>query len=374
MDLTDNAKAILDATPDAIVIVDEAGNTVFANTQAEVLFGYREGRLIGRDVGELIPQRYRAKHVTYRSAFTKGAKVRPMQSDLGIIALRSDGTEFPVEISLSSVPTEHGTFVCSAIRDVTDRKAIEDALRVARDEAERANRAKSVLLSVASHDLRQPLQTLNILNAILAKNASDSIAETIAQQAEVLDAMGILLDGLLNIGKLESGAIRPDIVDCELQAIFRRLRAEFEPQAENKGLTFSVDTCDDMVRTDPVLLEQILQNLIANAISYTEHGSVCLRCRSNESVRIEVIDTGMGIPDDQVEAIFEEFYQLDREPGKGDGLGLGLSIVRRFAELLDHPVRVESTLGEGTCFSVTVPRSDRDADWSCTTESMSLSN
>jgi two-component system CheB/CheR fusion protein len=148
-----------------------------------------------------------------------------------------------------------------------------------------------------------------------------------------------------------------------MREIFRRLRSEFELQAEAKGLRLLVDDCEDIVRTDPGLLEQIIQNLIANAIRYTKKGLVQLRCLHLQGkVRIEVLDTGIGIPVDELDTIFEEFYQLRREPGEQrEGLGLGLSIVQRLTRLLDHPLEVESTPGEGTCFAVTLPRGTSSA-------------
>ncbi|MDJ0941557.1 MAG: ATP-binding protein [Woeseiaceae bacterium] len=354
-----NVTALLNSTPDAMVFVDESGTISFANRQVESMFGYEPDELVGQPVELLLPKRLRNKHEGYRGAFASEPRRREMGAGLELFGLRRDGTEFPVEISLSPVETEHGLLIAGAIRDVSDRVRIRNDLAAARDEAERANRAKSSFLAAASHDLRQPLQTLNLLNAVLRKTANcNHSVQAVEQQAQALGAMTDLLNSLLDISKLESGAITPDIADCQVRDIFRRLSSEFRTQAEAKGLELRVDDCEDVVRTDAGLLSQIIQNLVANAIRYTREGLVQLRClHMNETVRIEVADTGIGIPREELGSIFEEFYQLNREPGESrEGLGLGLSIVHRLAELLDHPLDVQSTPGQGTCFAVTLPR------------------
>lgn len=362
-----NVTALLNSTPDAMVFIDPEGRIVFVNAQTEAMFGYRPDELIGQPVEALMPRRFRQPHVGHRDAYAVAPRRRPMGQGLELFGLKRDGTEFPVEISLSEVETSNGMLISGAIRDATERVKIQTELTAARDEAQRANRAKSSFLAAASHDLRQPLQALSLLNAVLSKSAaSERTVRAVEQQGHALDAMTDLLNSLLDISKLESGAIKPDICDCQVQDIFRRLSAEFELQAEAKGLKLLVDDCEDVVRTDAGLLEQIIQNLVANAIRYTREGLVQLRClHMNENVRIEVLDTGIGIPGHELESIFDEFYQLHRAPGEPrEGLGLGLSIVHRLAELLDHPLDVESTPGEGTCFAVTLPRGAMPADTS----------
>lgn len=364
MDLTGElATNLLNAAPDPTVIVDTRGVIVFANALVEETFGYEPAELIEQPVETLLPKRFRAVHAKHRSRFFENPRSRPMGAGFELYGLHRDGHEFPVEISLSPVETRSGVLVSSAIRDITDRKAIERALVEARNDADRANRAKSAFLAAASHDLRQPLQTLTLLNTALGRIADPGsrVADIAAGEAQALSSMSELLSSLLDISKLEAGAVKPDIEDCSVKRIFERLRAQFSTQAEAKGLNLIVDECDDVVRTDATLLEQIVQNLIANAIRYTKRGLVRLRCLHHSTfVQIDVLDTGIGIPANELEFIFEEFYQAPRQPGeRREGLGLGLSIVRRVADLLELRLEVESTPGQGSRFTLNVPRGTR---------------
>jgi len=363
MNFTDQqTRALLDSAPDAMVIADENGTIVFVNAQTETLFGYSRQEFLGMPVEVLLPERFRTGHVSHRHSYTHAPQARSMGGNLDLYARRRDGSEFPVEISLSPFPTDSGLLISSTIRDVTDRKRMITQLRDARNEAEKANRAKSAFLAAASHDLRQPLQTLILLNSVLQKTANDPRAiSAAATQHEALASLSELVNALLNISKLESGAIRPDVEDCSVRSIFSHLKASFEEQASSKGLVLIVEECDEVVRTDRGLLQQIMQNLLANAIRYTREGRVRLRCMHERAfVRIEVLDTGIGIPLDHHDTIFEEFRQLNRTPGdRREGLGLGLAIVRRIALLLEHPIAVDSTPGQGSCFTVTVPRGAR---------------
>ena len=356
----DQIRAFLDAAPDAIVVTNQAGTIVFVNAQAESLFGYARGELIGSVVEVLVPERSRRPHSAQREAYFGSPIPRPMSAAVELCALRRDGTEFPAEVSLSPVRTAEGLFVSSAIRDITDRKAVEQQLIEARQIAERANRSKSAFLAAASHDLRQPVQALNLLHSVLNRivPAGSEAAGALASQANVLGVMSDLLNSLLDVSKLEAGVVQPNIEDCSVRAIFESLRAQFAELAEQKGLELIVDGGEDVVRTDSKLLTQIVQNLVANAIRYTAKGRVELRAKSAAAtVRIEVVDTGIGIPIDELEMIFEDFYQGRGHPGqRKEGFGLGLAVVRRLTELLGHPLEVDSTFGNGTRFALRVPR------------------
>lgn len=358
----DQIRAFLDAAPDAMVIVAGDGRIAFVNIETEALFQYERAELVGRPVEILLPERFRHAHEDHMARYLLAPRRRPMGASLDLHGLRKDGTEFPVEISLSPVATDAGHFVASTIRDVTARKAVERNLVEARELAEQANRAKSAFLAAASHDLRQPLQTLTLLSTVLSRVVPmDSTAATaVANQSEALRLMADLLNALLDISKLEAGVVKPDIQDVAVRRIFARLRSEFSALAEAKGLELRVDECDAVVRTDPTLLGQIIQNLVGNAIRYTHRGRIGLRClAAAETVTIEVMDTGIGIAADELDLIFDEFYQTrdDKVGGAREGVGLGLAIARRMADLLGCSLAAASTLGKGSRFSLTVPRS-----------------
>ncbi len=248
--------------------------------------------------------------------------------------------------------------------DVSERRATAQALAAAKKQAEQASAAKSRFLAAASHDLRQPLQTLTLLQELLAKTVEDKGAQKlIARLDEALGAMSGMLNTLLDINQIEAGAVRADVVSFPIDDLLDRLRDEFAYHARAQGLAMRVVRCGLSVRSDPRLLEQIIRNLLSNALKYTRRGKILVGCRRRgERLSIEIWDTGVGIPGEEIKAIFEEYHQLDnagRERRRG--LGLGLSIVERLCNLLGHPVRVRSAPGKGSVFSIEVARQSGDA-------------
>jgi PAS domain S-box-containing protein len=348
------ATTLLELAPDPTVIVDDGGNIVFANAQVQHTFGYSPGELIGKPVETLLPHRFRDAHPEHRARFTSRPKPRPMGAGLALFGLHKDGREFPVEISLSPVATDDGLLVVGAVRDATVQRAAEQQLAD-------ANRAKSRLLAAASHDLRQPLQTLNLLNRAASRQAGDNAAlRTILDRQQLaLDTMSALLASVLDISKLDSGGVHPQPRVAPLSEVFLRLRSDFEPVAADKGVNLTVDNPVEGVHTDHELLRRMLANLLSNAIRYTDRGTVALRSvRDGNALRIQVQDTGIGIPADQLERVFEEFYQIDHSSQRPEGLGLGLSIVQRYSALLRCPISVQSEVGVGTTFTVTVSHAE----------------
>jgi PAS domain S-box-containing protein len=351
-------RSVLDSLPDAMVIIDSAGRILFANSQVEALFGFNSDDIVNGPVEVLLPERFRQRHVGHRSGYSHNVRVRPMGMGLDLFATRKDGSEFPVEISLSPIKLNDEMLVAAAIRDVTQRRQVEQALKEARRDAEHANLAKSRFLATASHDLRQPLQTLALLNGALRRMITDAdCKEVLEQQDLAIDAMSRLLNALLDISRLESGAIKLELADFEIAPLFDEMRREFSNLAANKGLRLSIDAPRERVHSDSALVSQVLRNLVSNAIKYTQKGTVELRCeRRGPDIRVEVRDTGVGIPPDQVALIFEEFYQIGVSPNSSrDGYGLGLSIVQRIARLLGIHVEVHSAPGTGSVFAFELP-------------------
>jgi CheY-like chemotaxis protein len=218
---------------------------------------------------------------------------------------------------------------------------------------------------MASHDLRQPLQALSLLNGAMRRMVKDgALTEALVQEEQAIGAMSRLLNALLDISKLESGAIKPELSDFKVAALFEEMRSEFAALAANKGLRLEVEECTDRVHSDPALVGQVVRNLVANAIKYTSAGRVRLRCfHSDALVRLEVLDTGIGIPAPELARIYDEFYQIGVSANTSrDGYGLGLSIVSRIVGLLQLKLDVESELGKGTLFALSLPASASQVD------------
>jgi signal transduction histidine kinase len=246
---------------------------------------------------------------------------------------------------------------------LAERLAVQNAeLDAARIAAEQASRAKTRFFAAASHDLRQPLHAIGLFVDLLTNRIRNPDDRRLVGNIETsVAALESLFDALLDISKIDAGAIRAMLVDFEPRALIERLRGDFEAEAAAKGLRLHLHegygNC--FVHSDPLLVERILRNLISNAIRYTEHGGVLVALRRrSERLDVEVWDTGIGIAADQQEAIFEEFFQVGNpERGQGKGLGLGLSIVRRLTGLLELPISIRSQPGRGTRFRVSLPLS-----------------
>jgi two-component system CheB/CheR fusion protein len=241
--------------------------------------------------------------------------------------------------------------------DITERRHAADALEVVQRQAQLANVAKSRFLAAASHDLRQPLQTLALLQGLLAKTVEGERAKKlVARLDETLAAMSGMLNALLDINQIEAGTVHAETVSFPINDLLHRLGDEFTYHAQAQGLALRVVSCGLSIRSDPRLLEQMIRNLLSNALKYTRRGKVLLGCRRHEGMlSIEVWDTGVGIPDQELQAIFEEYHQLDNAAReRGRGLGLGLSIVQRLGKLLGHRVRVRSHHGKGSVFAIEV--------------------
>ncbi len=239
--------------------------------------------------------------------------------------------------------------------DITERRNTADALQEAERQAQLANQAKSRFLAAASHDLRQPLQTLTLVQGLLAKMVEGEKAQKlIGLFDETLSAISGMLNALLDINQIEAGTVRAEIVTFPINALLDRMRGEFAYHAEAKHLVLRVVPCSLDIRSDPHLLEEMIRNLLANAMKYTKSGKVLLGCRRHDGkLSIEVWDTGIGIPGNKLDVIFDEYHQLENAARERSlGLGLGLSIVRRLASLLGLEIRVRSRLGHGSVFAI----------------------
>lgn len=259
-----------------------------------------------------------------------------------------------------------GRAIGSGIRLRLENLALIEALKAEkaeaeaqRERAEQASLAKSRFLAAASHDLRQPLHALGLFSASLRDVATEP--DTLAYVERILtsvDALESLLNEILDLSRLDAGQVFAHRQAVRLRPVFERLRAAYTPLAQSKALTLVIEDAGTVVHTDPTLLERVLGNLISNAIRYTDLGTVVVRDTPRaDHVRVEIRDTGVGIPEEHRERIFEEFFQVDNpERDRRKGLGLGLAIVRRIVHMLGHSLELESAAGRGSCFALRVPK------------------
>ncbi len=353
---------VLDSMPDAVFIVAGTGGDgqiLYLNTQAARMFGYERSELLAQSIDLLVPQAVTEQHARHRHEYACTPKTRTMGAALTLLGRRQDGSVFPIDVLLNPGTDSPAPVTIAIVRDVTERKRLEDDLMTARDSAVRANEVKSRFLAAASHDLRQPLQTIWNLQSMLARSLKDSeFAPHIELLDEAVRSMDQMLSALIDINRLEKGAIQPVIRDFPLEEILPRLRSEFSYAATSKAIDLQIDGSTELVRSDPMLLPVILRNLVGNAIKYTQRGVVRLRVRPMGSqLFIDVIDTGPGIPEEHLRLLFDAFYQVDNpNRDQRQGVGLGLSIVQTICRLLDHAVTIQSRIGQGSTFSVQLTR------------------
>ncbi len=358
-------RSLLDATPDAIVIVDGTGRIVLVNRQAEVVFGYARGEMLDKEVEMLMPDRYRLGHLDHRTGFFSNPSPRPMGSGLELYAKRKDGAEFPVEISLGPMESEGETWVAAAIRDVSERKKQEDAVAKAQErerrlrEMEERDSFRTKFINSAAHELFTPmmpiLSTLALLKKEDIKPEKKNRAVTIL--ADNFGRLSDLISDLLDASRFQSGTLKAEISSFDLAALVRRVAEAFEEAAMDRNLDLVVDAPRTaVIASDEKKLTQVLYNLVSNAIKYTPaRGHVeMMMWAEGERYFVRVRDSGIGLSPDQQERIFQPFARL--HPSSLPGSGLGLYISKGIIELLGGEISVYSDgIGEGATFEISLP-------------------
>jgi PAS domain S-box-containing protein len=345
----EKAEDILASIADGFYALDRDWRFVYFNASAESMLGKKRDEVVGLTIFDVFPWfRDSPLHDHYRKAMAGQQRV----------AFQSQGPDIKRWAAFNVYPTSEGG-VSVYFRDISVEKATEAELVNAKAEAERANQAKSKFLAAASHDLRQPVQSLVLLLAVTERQVAGQAKtiETVKMMRAAVDGLHGLLTSVLDISRLDAGVVAPVAESVDLGALVSRLATEYAQKAANMALELRSFPRRLHALTDPSLLARALRNLIENALRYTPNGGIVLGVRRRgESVRIDVIDTGIGIPADKQPEIFEEFHQL-HNPGRNleMGLGLGLAIASRLASLLGAQLEVASRVGRGSRFSLTLP-------------------
>jgi len=366
-------ESLLEAAPDAIVVANDKGIITVANHRATDLFGYSRDELLGQPVEMLVPQQNRDGHPDRRSGYVAHPAVRPMGAGLQLWAERKDGSKFPVDISLSPLETPAGILVSAAVRDITDRLAGEEALRSAKEEAEHANRAKSEFLSRMSHELRTPLTAILGFTELLQMGGMpgdqrDLFVDRTHRAGQHLLA---LINDILDISRVETGSLAVSIEPVDAALLVEEAIELIAPMAQSRRIVVANTVRDAVVLADSGRLRQVLLNLLSNAVKYNrEAGAITISSRTeSDCVAIVVADTGPGIAESDMPRLFQPFERLGVQTGEIEGTGIGLAISRGLVEIMAGTIGIESTVGEGARFTVTLPAAELQESFSSNIDS-----
>lgn len=346
---------LLDAAPDPTVIVAADASIVLVNAQVTNVLGYTRQELVGQQIEILVPERFRSEHPGLRDGFLSAPAARPLGGDRELFALHKDGRELPVEISLAPLYTGEGMLVSAALRDITERKRMQ----------EEAVRMREELIATVSHELRTPLTSIIGSAEMLGDLAERELSPRARELVGVIERNAgrelRLIDDLLTMAFLDGRRLRIALAPVDLTAVGQRVVDDLGPRADDAGLELSFDGEElAPVFGDFYRLVQVVENLVSNALKFTPSGgsvAIIVRAGGPDAV-LEVADTGIGVSGAEQPKLFDRLYRSPSAVAAHvQGAGLGLSIVQKIIEAHDGTVEVESELGAGTTFRVRLPYS-----------------
>jgi PAS domain S-box-containing protein len=404
---SDAVREIFQTMSEGIVMVDESGIIAVANPMAEQMFGYSSGELNGQSLENLLPERYRGSHMSFRHGFNKHPEPRRMGIGRDLTGLRKDGREFPVEISLSYTRVKNKLFIMSFISDISLRKKTEDALkrseeqlivyaaeleqkvqmrtealnhsigkleeeikerRRAEDEAKKAlekerelNELKTKFVSIASHEFRTPLSTVlssaSLIQQYKDKGDIEKVDKHVQRIKSSVNHLTLILNDFLSLGKLEEGRVEVNNESIDIDPFLHDIHEDVQSfLKEGQKLELIFDRNLKTIVSDSRILRNIMFNLISNASKYSEiNKTIRVSCaQRNGEIVFDVIDQGIGIPKEDHKHLFDRFFRASNA-GQIQGTGLGLNIVKRYVDLLDGQISFASEFGKGSTFTVKIP-------------------
>jgi PAS domain S-box-containing protein len=353
---------ILESLPDALVIADEQGIILTVNQSAEALFGYPRSDLAGRPIEILLPPRSRVMHQVHRASYQAAPRRRPMGLGIDLSGLRRDGTEFPAEISLAPIQVDGKPCTIAAVRDVAERRKVEERARLWR-KAQEEVRERDEFLSIASHELRTPITALQLQLQLLQKathrlqGAAPQILDPKLRSLErQTRRLSLLVNELLDVSRMRLGRLELRYEEVDLAEVARETARYVETEVGRSGSRLALDLAPAPGKYDRLRLEQVVGNLLVNAGKFGEGKPVALRVRPDGGFAIlEVSDQGIGIPPEHQARVFERFQRAVPARHFG-GLGLGLYVARQIVEAHGGSIEVASEAGAGATFTVRLPR------------------
>jgi len=362
-------RLVVEASPNAIVLVDSQGRIAMANRQTEQLFGYPRTDLLGQPVEKLLPESLQELHVNLRQSYLRSPEPRQMGNNRELFGRHRDGELIPLEVGLSPLRSGEDVLVQAVIIDISERKAAEARLREQAEQLALANRYKSEFLANMSHELRTPLNSILILSEQLKQNGGGNLNDKQVKHSDIIHRAGRdllqLINDVLDLARIEAGRVQLKMENMNVHDLMQELDASLRPMAELKGLRLITRVDPQVPRvvySDRGRLQQILRNLLSNALKFTERGEVqvSVGCApaddGREMLKIVVRDTGIGIAADQHQRVFQAFQQIDGSTSRAfGGTGLGLAITRQLVEVLEGTVQLDSAPGQGSVFTVQLP-------------------